>query len=234
MKRLQLCSALHFGPHPQPQYGTSSCYLAACVRVWAVCGRVVGQCGIELLCGSAAGAGAPLPGHDQDLPRGPPGPAGPVVRARPVPRWRLWCGAPQGPSKGMQPSARTLILSVRLVCVLVVCVFHVCPWAAPSYSVYAAALWPSIALVTTKESTATAYGVVTAVQVRRGGVGGLCPFSVAAELRCPVGSRARKASVHIYMACPWSAHVRYWTIVHFLLARGVGGGGLGGGWPRHA
>ncbi len=35
----------------------------------------------------------------------------------------------------------------------------------PSYAVYAAALWPSIALVTTKESTATAYGVVTAVQV---------------------------------------------------------------------
>lgn len=32
------------------------------------------------------------------------------------------------------------------------------------YSIYAAALWPSIALVVAKEHTATAYGVVTAVQ----------------------------------------------------------------------
>jgi MFS family permease len=33
------------------------------------------------------------------------------------------------------------------------------------YSIYASALWPSIALVIAKESVATAYGVVTAVQV---------------------------------------------------------------------
>ena len=41
----------------------------------------------------------------------------------------------------------------------------VCVCCCRSYSIYASALWPSIALVIAKESTATAYGVVTAVQV---------------------------------------------------------------------